>query len=217
MRLGVVTIGQSPRPDLIAPFRAMLGDDAVIQEAGALDGLTQAQIRELSPRAGETPLLTRLATGESVIVAKERIIEPIRRHLEGLVAAGARLLVVLCTGPFPSFALPVPVLLPDPILRHLVEGILPEGKLGIVAPIADQFPMMARKWRGYELALRAIDPYGPPQVLGAAVADLADCQLIVLDCMGFSSAHTVVARAACPVPILLTQDVLAHTVAMLVG
>lgn len=217
MHLGVVTIGQSPRPDLIAPFRAMLGPSATIQEAGALDGLTHAQVRDLAPRATETPLLTRLNSGESVIIAKERIIASIERHLEELVASGARLLVVLCTGPFPRFALPVPVLLPDPILRHLVEGILPSGKLGIVAPIPDQYPMMTRKWQGYDLALRSADPYGPTGVLAGAVADLADCRLVVLDCMGFSSAHTAVARAACPVPILLAQDVLAHTVAMLGG
>ena len=48
-----------------------------------------------------------------------------------------------------------------------------------------------------------------------AKAKAAGCDLIVLDCMGFSAAHTAVARAACARPILLAQSVLAHTAAML--
>lgn len=217
MRLGVVTIGQTPRPDLLAPFRSALGDDADIVEAGALDGLSDAQVRELTPQPEETPLVTRLASGETVVIAKERILGRLQARIDALVAAGAGLVVVLCTGPFPRFAAPVPVLLPDPILRHLVEGVLPEGKLGVVAPIAGQFPMMARKWCGYDLALRAVDPYVKVAAMGEAVADLGDCQIVVLDCMGFSPAHAACARAACPRPALLAQEVLASTVALLVG
>jgi protein AroM len=141
----------------------------------------------------------------------------LQARIERLVAEGAGLVVVLCTGPFPSFVAAVPVLLPDPILRHLVEGVLPSGRLGVVAPIASQYPMMARKWQGYDLRLRAVDPYGDAAAMGEATAELADCQLVVLDCMGFSPAHLALARAACPRPVLLAQDVLAHTVAMLVG
>ncbi len=217
MRLGVVTIGQTPRPGLLAPFCTALGNAADIVEAGALDGLTAAEVRALAPQPEETPLVTRLASGEAVVIAKERILDRLQRRIDALVAAGAALVVVLCTGPFPRFLAPVPVLLPDPILRHLVEGILPDGKLGVVAPIAGQFPMMARKWCGYDLALRAVDPYTEVAAMGEAVADLGDCQLVVLDCMGFSSAHAATARAACPRPVLLAQDVLARTVAMLAG
>ena len=217
MHLGIVTIGQSPRPDLLAPFHAALGTAATIREAGALDGLADDAIRDLAARADETPLVTRLASGETVIIAKERILALLQGRIDALVAAGAAMVVVLCTGPFPRFAAPVPILLPDPILRHLVEGILPDGKLGIVAPLAGQYPMMERKWCGYDLTLRAVDPYGDVAAMGAAVADLADCQLAILDCMGFSPTHAATARAACPRPVLLAQDVLARTVAMLAG
>lgn len=102
-------------------------------------------------------------------------------------------------------------------MRHLVEGVLPKGRIGVVAPVAGQFAMMARKWRGYDLALRSADPFGPPDALAGVVADLADRQLIVLDCMGFSPAHAAAARAACPRSVLLAQEVLAHTVALLAG
>lgn len=74
MRLGVVALGQSPRPDLVAPFRALLGPDAAIAEAGALDGLAPAAIADLAPRPDETPLITRLAGGQAVLIAEERIL-----------------------------------------------------------------------------------------------------------------------------------------------
>ncbi len=36
--IGTVTIGQSPRVDLIPELRAILGEEVQIIEAGALDG-----------------------------------------------------------------------------------------------------------------------------------------------------------------------------------
>ena len=56
-----------------------------------------------------------------------------------------------------------------------------------------------------------------PDILAPFRSALGNCQLVVLDCMGFSSAHVATARTACPRPTLLAQDVLARTVAMLAG
>ncbi|MGH3750343.1 MAG: AroM family protein, partial [Micromonosporaceae bacterium] len=58
--LGVVTIGQAPRDDLV-PEMVPLLPPARIVEHGALDGMSAAQIADLAPKPGEQPLTSRLA------------------------------------------------------------------------------------------------------------------------------------------------------------
>jgi len=62
-----LTIGQSPRPDVVPEILGMLGDaaaDVETVEAGALDGLSRQEVRAGAPRDGEMPLVSRLRSGE---------------------------------------------------------------------------------------------------------------------------------------------------------
>ena len=51
-KIGAVTIGQSPRSDVIADIRPILGSEVDVVEAGALDGLTKEEIAKLVPKRG---------------------------------------------------------------------------------------------------------------------------------------------------------------------
>jgi hypothetical protein len=46
--LGLVTIGQSPRDDVMAQMMPFLPDNMYIRQVGALDGLTGEQIAKLA-------------------------------------------------------------------------------------------------------------------------------------------------------------------------
>lgn len=59
--VGTVTIGQTPRTDVIPELSAILGD-VTVREAGALDGLSRAEIAGLAPQRGDYVLVTRLRT-----------------------------------------------------------------------------------------------------------------------------------------------------------
>ena len=56
--IGLVTIGQSPRPDIRTAYAAILGPAIRIIEAGALDGLERADVHRLQPGDDDTPLVT---------------------------------------------------------------------------------------------------------------------------------------------------------------
>jgi len=65
--IGAITIGQSPRPDLLARLRSHLQADGVtVVEMGALDALSVADLP--GPAAGGYPLTTRLRDGSAVTV-----------------------------------------------------------------------------------------------------------------------------------------------------
>ena len=71
-KVGLITVGQSPRSDVVPDMAAILGGDVEILEAGALDGLSREQIAPLAPEGDDEILVTRLADGSSVFVGKRR-------------------------------------------------------------------------------------------------------------------------------------------------
>jgi protein AroM len=48
--IGVVTIGQTPRRDIVPHLRSVLGDHIEIIEAGALDGLSEEEVATQAKR-----------------------------------------------------------------------------------------------------------------------------------------------------------------------
>ena len=59
-KIGAITVGQSPRVDLIPEIQPILGDSVEIIQAGALDGLSKEEIAKFVPRPGENVLVSRL-------------------------------------------------------------------------------------------------------------------------------------------------------------
>src|SRR5256885_7938966 len=71
-RVGMVTIGQAPRVDVVPAMADVLGPDVEIIERGALDGLGGDEIAQLAPESDDEVLVTRLTDGSSVFVGKRR-------------------------------------------------------------------------------------------------------------------------------------------------
>ena len=103
-KVGLITVGQSPRSDVVPDMAAILGGDVEIVEAGALDGLTREQITRLAPEGDDEILVTRLADGSSVFVGKSKVIPRIEAQIAALEDRGVTLNVLLCTGEFPQLA-----------------------------------------------------------------------------------------------------------------
>ena len=62
-RVGMITIGQSPRPDVVPEVVALVGRPMTVVEAGALDGLSLAEVRRLAPGPMDDTLVTRMQDG----------------------------------------------------------------------------------------------------------------------------------------------------------
>ena len=70
--LTLLTIGQSPRPDLEAELRLTLGDVA-IETVGALDGLSDEEVAAHPPMSDADAFHTRLGGERDVIVSKAAV------------------------------------------------------------------------------------------------------------------------------------------------
>ena len=51
-RVGMITVGQSPRDDIVPNMSQVLGANIEVIEKGALDGLSTEEIHSLAPKGG---------------------------------------------------------------------------------------------------------------------------------------------------------------------
>lgn len=190
--LGIVTIGQTPRPDLAEAFGAE-APHAQVRVAGALDGMLAEDLAALQdlktsgPRDLEYPLLVRLASGAHIEVPLDRLVPLVTSAARKLAADGASVIVVACAGAFPDVPCPVPVLLPGRIVPAVAGALSRTRRVGIVTPNRAQVPYAERKWRvdGFEPTVTWASPSRDDEMARAA-DELrgADLDLIVIDCMG---------------------------------
>lgn len=210
--IALITIGQSPRDDVVPDIRRRLPARLDVIEAGALDGLDHAAIQRLGPAEPADALVTRLTDGTQVIVGKRAVLPRLQECLDRL-ADRADAAVILCTGAFPTLVSARPLLEPDRIMAGAVAAVHRQGPIGVIAPIAEQVEGTRRLFvaPGREVVVAVASPYGGGDALEQAARTLAGAGagLIVLNCMGFSDAHKARAVAACGRAVLQPASLLA--------
>jgi protein AroM len=213
-RVAFVTIGQSPRSDVLPDIIKETRTQFEATERGALDGLTDEAIAGLAPRPGEERLVTRLRDGREVLLGKPAIDRRLHEILAELDRAGFDLLVLLCTGHFTPFRVRTPFIEPQHTVDHFVQGLAYGAeRIGIVLPNAaqiDEFhgiPGMATKAAG-------ASPYqaGSETALREAGASLADTDIILMHCIGYTEAMRKVVKQAAKRPVLVSRQLVAHAI-----
>lgn len=220
--IGTVTIGQAPRVDVVPEISSILGNDVEIREAGALDGLTKAEIAKLAPEKGDYVLVTRLADGTSVQVAERHITPRIIEKINGHFKSGIPLVFLLCTGEFPGFDTGGLLIRPQKILFSAVSAVAEGQRLGILTPSPDQVPQSEHRWSAASKTVKVVP--SSPYVDGMAAAEraareLADWNvgLTVMDCMGYTGAMQQRVREITGKPVILARGIAARTVKELIG
>ena len=76
MKIGILTIGQSPRVDIVPELKEAIGFEVEIEERGALDNLTWEEVKDLFPGPGDNNfIVTRMKDGKIVKIAKRHVVE----------------------------------------------------------------------------------------------------------------------------------------------
>jgi protein AroM len=208
--VGMITIGQSPRDDIVPEMEKLLWPEIRVAQAGALDGLSRERIATLAPAPGQDALITRLTDGTSVVVAKQAIGDLLQERLDRF-GDSVDASVILCTGSF-HLRSARPILESDRILFAAAQAVFDGGCLGVVIPIPEQRESATARWRrvAERVTVAVSSPYrGAPGVVEAAEAlRAAGVTLVMMDCMGFTQAMKALVREVVRAPVLLPSSLI---------
>lgn len=186
-KIGLLTIGQSPRNDITPDMASIIQGRADFIETGALDGLSDEEIAALAPKQDEVRLITRLNSGKSVALSEEAILKLMQERIEAIQDQVSSI-AILCTGSFPEFKSKVPVITTWPILRARVPQM--SQRAAVISAAPEQIPFWQERWEK-ELEFVKVfgtSPYDHNGALEAIAAEIRNLpvDLILLDCLGFS-------------------------------
>ena len=217
-QVGFVAIGQSPRADILEDLKPFLGSLEIL-ERGALDGLSPNELEAVAPLPEETPYISRLRDGGQVLLSPEKILPLLQKALDSVVGRGAEMVVVQCTGSFPTLQCPVPLLFPNRLLHGFVKGVLPpESTLGVVVPLSEQAATARESWNSITPHVHTVS-LSPYLDLAAGVEEcqtLEGCDLTVMDCLGYTIRHKEMLKRLLNIPIVLARTVVARAVQELI-
>lgn len=224
MKLGVVTIGQTPRVDLTPELEGLLPGVELV-ERGVLDGCTREQIAAFAPAEGDHVLTTRLADGGSAVIGEEAVM----RRLPGILTELEQevdAILLACTGPFPPMPVSKPFFVPDRIIAHAVAAAAPQdAPVGIMSPLSEQKDDTLRKFRkvlGHDasVVVSAASPYTDPERrLRDAARELASAgaKLIAMDCFGYTAEMRAAVADETGLPVVVARSVAARLAAETLG
>ena len=214
-QIGIVTIGQSPRSDVVPEMQVHLGAHVEVLEHGALDGLTLAEVENYTPEPGMLPLVTRMQDGTEVIVAKEKLLPRLNEVVTGLDDKGVDMILLLCNGDFPVFDTRCLVIEPQRLVDGCIAGLLRERhRLGVLVPVAEQESWVRQRLAAVisNVTVAVASPYEGEKQLEAACQRFRNdgCDVIVLYCMGFNRLLGAKVRSLCSMPVIVSSTIVAR-------
>lgn len=212
-KVGVLTIGQSPRNDVTPSIQNIVGPEVTIIERGGLDQLTQDNMHEISPDDGEKTYISKLRKGEAVKIGKTKLLPLLQQELSKLDKE-VDVILMLCTGDFPTLICEKPIIYPDKVLSHVLQAVLTrDHTLGLIIPLEEQRDSLVEKWEdtGFNLEISVSSPYKTSNIHDAAKQLKAKgASIIVLDCMGYNETHKQEAKEASKLPVILSRSLAAR-------
>lgn len=222
MKIGAITVGQSPRTDVTADIMDILGAQAELMEAGGLDGLSREEIAAFAPGEGDYVLVSRMNDGSSVTFAEKYVLPRLQEAINRMEEEGCRIIMMFCTGTFPEelHARHIPLIYPCEILNRMVPMLTGKSSIVCVVPSELQVEQSEQKWGRYVEKVKAIpaSPYADWENLEQAAEQAAtlDADLIVLDCIGFSRKMKKMFAEKTGKPVILPRTLLARVVSELI-
>ena len=214
-KVGIVTIGQSPRVDVIPEIKKLISGDIEIVEKGALDGLTLKEIERFEPKEDDEILVTRMRDGTEVTIGESFILSKLQEKISELDKEDVTLIALLCSGEFPRLQSEKPLIMPDKLLSGVLSSlIINKGKLGLMVPSEGQVNHLMKSFQdlGFEVIGVGASPYkNDTGAIDEAASKLkeAGIDLVVMDCFGYNLQMKDRVREVTGKPVLLVRSLLA--------
>ncbi len=204
----------------MSTFKEILGSNVKIIECGALDGLSQGDIKGFAPSIGDKVLVTRLLDGAEVKLNENKIIDRMKQCITRLEDQ-SKVIIIFCTGNFPELSSKNLLIKPSHIISSIVQILIPKGKIGLLIPTLEQAQQIESKWKreGITLHIESLSAYKEQNVDKvkeiAMRFQMASVDLIILDCMGYNAQLSEHIKRLTEIPVILSQTLIARIVSEL--
>jgi protein AroM len=214
-RAAFITIGQSPRPDILDEMRPWWdGESLDIEEHGALDGLSREEILRAAAKDSDERLVSRLRDGTEVLLESGFAHRRVEQLVEDLDDGGIDLFVLLCTGRFHGLSPRGILVAAGPVVDHGLAAIADSGaSIGVLLPNEGQKESFRCEPAGKRrFVLSHASPYSGDRWKTAA-RELEEADLVVMHCMGYTETMRRKLAQDTGKPVLLARRMLAAAVA----
>lgn len=214
-RVGLLTIGQSPREDITTEIRPLFLPHIKILEAGLLDNLSPAEIEQLHPEYEETPLVSRLRDGSQVRLSEQKISALLPEVIDSMkTKMKIQAVGLLCTHDFPDTKFSSTVISPFNYLNFLTTQVLKVRYIGIVVPLENQIDMTKKKWERKKIIVEAKSPYTKGKSWEEIAREFTreEVEAVILDCIGYKIQDKQALQNLISSPILLPRVILVYAI-----
>lgn len=221
-KLGMITIGQAPRTDVAPIIEKYLDGRCELVQVGVLDGFSKEYIEQnLYPGADDYVLTSRLVTGDSVVMSREKIKPILQEKINHLESLGIKQILLLCTGVFPGLTTKSSFLIePDHIIPPTVKALVAGRRFGVIVPLEEQRENLKPKFSpfGLEPVFAVASPYKLEESgFESAANELKDhVDIILLDCMGYTEEARERVSNASGLPVILSNAIMAKLVSEMI-
>lgn len=215
IKVGLLTIGQSPREDIVPEIKSLFLPHIHIVEAGLLDNLSSTEIERLKPEIGETPLVSRLRNGSQVQLSEKKINSLLPEIIDSMkTKMKVKAVGILCTHDFPKTKFSLSVIFPFDYLNILINHILKAKSLGVVIPLENQIEMAKKKWEKEKVVVEAKSPYAEGKTWKRIAKKFIQekVEAVILDCIGYKIKDKREIQNLISIPILLPRVILATAI-----
>lgn len=219
-RIGTLTIGQAPRPDLIASLKQRFPHSEIIQ-VGALDSLDITDLPISANQGGADGgaylLTTRMQDGTLVHVPETFLIPFMASGLKKLETKCVKAVFLLCAGTFAELSSPVPLIKPF-VLAHEMLANIGIKNIGIIAPIPEQVRPIRDRWEseGFEVTVWAANATHPNEAFLEEVKSHqkeSEFKALVLDYVGHPAEVSQILQKKLAIPVIDLGEIAVATLA----
>ena len=215
VKVGLLTIGQSPREDVVPEMNPFFLPNIKILEKGLLDNLNPEEIRRLKPKTGEIPLVTRLRKGGSVQLSEKTISSLLPEAIDSMkTKMKVQVVGVLCTHNFQKTGFPPWIIFPFNSLKFLITRIINVKCLGVVVPLEGQIDVAKKKWKKDKVIVEVKSPYARGKSWKEIAQNFSQekVEIVILDCIGYKIKDKRAIQKLLSVPVLLPRVILAFAI-----
>lgn len=217
-RILFITLGQSPREDLLSDLTSGLGAQVTFSEIGLLDGLSGSEIGTLLTEPDHATVVARLANGSWVNLSRRKISQIVNDRLATIAECDFDLVVLMSTGIFREFESTCPTVNAQRAVDAAVISLAAEGDtVGIVFPLERQIDEVEMPSLSLFDTRFAYAAHQNVEQFRKAAESLKDCAYIVLNSVGYGESDRQLIAQLTGKPVILPRRIVANSIRLILS